>query len=193
MKDPDAADRPARALLVLAQVVDARYPELADHGDRVARLADGIGRRLGLEPDALRRLRLAARLHDVGKVAVPPGILDKPGPLTKYEWAQIRRHPETGAQLLVSSNLDAIARIVLAHHERPDGTGYPHRLRAPEIPLEALIIGAADAYDAMVSDRPYRRAMTQDEAFRELESGAGSQFDARVVQAVIETRLALAA
>lgn len=184
----DVAAAP-RALLVLVDVVEKRYPELADHGDRVASLSCDIALRLDLDPRTLPRLRLAARLHDVGKVAVPDGILDKPGRLDAEEWAHIRRHPATGADLLMGSNLDPIARIVLAHHERPDGDGYPYRLRAGEIPLEALIIAAADAYDAMVSPRPYRPALSESEALRELECGAGSQFDERAAEALSHSRL----
>lgn len=183
-------DAPARrALLVLVDVVEKRYPALANHGDRVATLASEIAVRLDVDSGTLPGLRLAARLHDIGKVAVPDGILDKPGRLDAEEWAHVRRHPETGAELLMSSNLDPIARIVLAHHERPDGDGYPYRLRAGEIPLEALIISAADAYDAMVSPRPYRPALSEAHALRELDRGAGSQFDERAVEALSDSRL----
>lgn len=174
----------ARPLLVLAAAVEESHPELADHGDRVADQATKIGNRLGLDRVRLGRLRLAARLHDVGKVAVPQEILDKPGRLDADEWRQIERHPEVGAQLLASSNLDALARIVEAHHERPDGAGYPHRLTSEDIPLEALIIGAADAFDAMVSVRPYRQPLSTAAALEELGRGAGTQFDPEVALAL---------
>ena len=180
----------ARPLLVLAAAVEERHPDLADHGDRVADLATEVGRRLGLGRAQVGRLRLAARLHDVGKVAVPQEILDKPGRLDADEWRQMERHPEVGAQLLASSNLDALAPIVEAHHERPDGTGYPHRLTGADIPLEALIIGAADAFDAMVSARPYRRPLTTAAALAELDRGAGTQFDPQIASALHDSIVA---
>lgn len=182
----------ARPLLVLARTVEERHPDLANHGDRVAALAEEVGRRLGLDQLRLERLRLAARLHDVGKVAVAQEILDKPGRLDAAEWRQIQRHPEVGAQLLASSNLDALARIVEAHHERPDGTGYPHHLTTGEIPLEALIIAAADAFDAMISTRPYRPPLGTEAALAEIDRGVGAQFDPDVAGALHASVAALA-
>lgn len=191
-RSPSGEAHDARPVVVLTRILEERHSDLVDHGERVADLADAVGRQLGLEPRQLRRLRLAARFHDVGKVAVPQRILDKPAALDADEWRHIRRHPEAGAELLSSSNLDDVARIVEAHHERPDGTGYPHRLSGPDIPIEALIIGAVDAFDAMVSPRPYREPLTAAEALAEIERGCGTQFDETVATALAATVLVVA-
>ena len=174
-----------KPLLVLNEVLEKRYADLADHGARVARYSETTAEELGLSRAAVDRLRLAGRLHDLGKVGVPSEVLEKPGSLDGREWAQVRMHPEIGANLLASSNQDDIAEYVLAHHERPDGRGYPHRREDADIPLEAKVLAAADAYDAMVSERVYRPALTPQEAGRELRAGAGTQFDGHVVDAFL--------
>ena len=163
--------------------------EIVGHGRSVAGHAARIGRELGYRPAALAGLRLAALLHDIGKLAVPERILAKPGELDPMEWAQVRCHPAVGARMLRADGYEEIATWVRAHHERPDGLGYPDRLRREEIPYEALILSVADAYDAMVADRPYSAAMSADDAREELRRGAGTQFDAEVVSAfLVETR-----
>jgi len=124
-------------------------------------------------------------LHDVGKLGVADAVLQKPGPLTDEEWADMRRHPELGARILDHANLRDISGWVLAHHERVDGGGYPHGLAGDAIPLEARILAVADAYEAMTADRPYRTALGHDAAREELMAGAGTQFDPAVVDAFL--------
>ena len=131
---------------------------------------------LEMDEDRVQRLRLAGILHDIGKIAVPDSILNKPGPLTDDEWVQMRRHPELGARILSSRELDDVRGWILAHHERPDGAGYPKGLKAEEIPLEASIVAVADAFEAMTADRVYRPGMHPDAAREELLDNAGSQF-----------------
>ena len=159
--------------------------EIVGHGRSVARRAVRLARQLGLEPEDQMRLRLAALVHDIGKLAIPESILAKPGSLDQQEWAQVRCHPATGARMLEADGFDEIAGWIRAHHERPDGLGYPDGLRGEEIPIQARILAVADAYDAMLSDRPYSPAMDPAEAREELRRGAGAQFDAVVVAAFL--------
>ena len=156
------------------------------HGESVGYYAMIAAENLGLPQARVRALRLAGILHDIGKADIPEAILDKPGPLTPDEWAAIRRHPAAGHRLLVVAGLGPIAEWVLAHHERPDGSGYPFGLTAREIPLEAAILSAADAYDAMRVERPYKAPVGHAEAAAELRAGAGTQFFDDVVEALIE-------
>lgn len=128
-------------------------------------------------------LRLAAQLHDIGKIGIPEAILHKPGPLNDDEWNVMRRHPQIGQQILTQARgqFGLVSHIVVAHHERWDGQGYPYKLAQQEIPLGARILSVIDAYDAMTSSRPYREALPLAEAYAELQRGAGSQFDPQVV------------
>ena len=125
-------------------------------------------------------MRSAGILHDIGKIGLPDAILQKPGPLVKTELAEIRTHPEIGAQILGGRGLEDLRDWVLAHHERPDGTGYPRGLADEKIPLEAKILAVADAYEAMIADRVYRPGVDERAARAELLRCAGEQFDARV-------------
>ena len=125
-------------------------------------------------------------LHDIGKLGVPDAILQKPGALDAEEWQEIRRHPEIGARILEHANLADIAEWVRAHHERVDGRGYPAGLAGAAIPTEARILAVVDAYEAMTADRPYRRSLGAHAAEAELRRAAGTQFDAEVVEALIE-------
>ncbi len=184
--EAETRDSPAiQPLLALTVTLEQRYSDLADHGRSVAEYCEVAAIELGLEPRAVERVALAGELHDVGKVGVAEEILRKPEPLSTDEWQQVKRHPQIGADLLVSSNLDDIALWVLAHHERPDASGYPHGADDDEIPLEARIIAVADAYDAMRTDRVYKRALTHSEAASELRKCAGAQFDSEVVEAFL--------
>jgi HD-GYP domain-containing protein (c-di-GMP phosphodiesterase class II) len=138
-----------------------------------------------LSEEVIERVRIGGLLHDVGKIGVPENVLNKPEPLDEGDWQEIRRHPLVAARILDSNAVADIRGWVLSHHERPDGQGYPHGLAGDEIPLEARILAVADAYQAMTSDRIYRTALSQAEARIELERGSGSQFDERVVRALI--------
>jgi HD-GYP domain-containing protein (c-di-GMP phosphodiesterase class II) len=146
---------------------------------------------MGLPPDAVELTRLAANLHDLGKLAIPEELLRKPGPLTDPERLVLERHPQIGFRMLESLGVDPVAAAVLHHHERWDGYGYPDGLAGDAIPLDARIIFVADAYDAMTSDRIYRPRLSRRQALAELERCAGSQFDPEVV-AVFAEELELA-
>jgi two-component system, cell cycle response regulator len=171
----------ARDLLV--RVIAEREPDLDDHSTGVADLARAVGRRLGLAAEALDVLVRAAELHDVGKIAVPDTILHKPGPLTDIEWEIMRQHTVVGERILAAADsMRPVARVVRASHERWDGHGYPDGLAGEAIPLEARIVCACDAFDAMLSQRPYKAPLTHLEALAELRRCAGTQFDPAVVE-----------
>jgi two-component system, cell cycle response regulator len=178
-----AAGRASESRDVLMRVLAEREPDLHDHITSVAELAGAVGRRLGLQPEAIDELVRAAELHDVGKMAIPDTILNKPGPLDEDEWAFMRRHTLIGEAILSAAPaLVPVARIVRASHERYDGGGYPDRLARDEIPVAARVVAICDAYDAMTSDRSYRRGMAPEAALEELRRGAGTQFDPEVVE-----------
>jgi len=185
----------AQPLLELIRVLEERYRDLAFHGRSVSGYAAMTARELGLGAEQAERISLAGELHDVGKVGVDEVILRKPSKLSEDEWTQIERHPQIGADLLVGANLDDVALWVLAHHERPDGKGYPHGSAAKEIPVEAKILAVADAYDAMRSDRVYKEGMGHKAAAEEILGQAGAQFDAEVAEAFLQalSRLGLPA
>jgi len=170
----------------LADLLEERDPELSAHGVRVAEYAEAIACEMGLPRPVIGRIRIAARLHDLGKVWISRDILDKPGPLTDSEWEVVRGHPRTAARLLKSTALHELADIVVAHHERPDGTGYPDGIPSCDCPLDARIVAVADVYDAMLSERPYGPARTPNEARLELERVAATQLDAQVVEAFLQ-------
>jgi diguanylate cyclase (GGDEF)-like protein len=170
----------------LAEALDIRDTGTTGHSHTVGRLCELTATELGLPPERVERVRLAGVLHDVGKIGVSDRLLTKPGPLDPDEWQQMRTHPEIAARLLAHPEFDDLRSWVLAHHERPDGKGYPAGMRGEEIPLEARIIAAADAYEAMTADRSYRPALGEEAARAELQAGAGSQFDARVVRALLD-------
>lgn len=169
--------------------LESRDRYTASHCSRVAAFADLIAEELGLDdPARLRNLRVAALLHDLGKLDVSLGILHKPGKLDEREWEEMRSHVQAGTRR-ASSLRREVCRIIAQHHERPDGKGYPRKLRGEEICLESRIVAVADAFDAMTSDRPYRRAMDPHAALEELRRSAGSQpggeqFDPAVVEAL---------
>jgi diguanylate cyclase (GGDEF)-like protein len=170
---------------VLRQVLSERHPDLEPHLSAVAELADAVARRLGLPESRVAEARLAAELHDVGKVAIPEVIIDKPGPLDEIEWAFLRRHTLIGERIVAAAPaLSGVALIVRSSHERVDGGGYPDGLAGGDIPLASRIVFACDAFDAMTTDRPYSQAMPDAEAAAELRRCAGSQFDPMVVEAL---------
>jgi HD-GYP domain-containing protein (c-di-GMP phosphodiesterase class II) len=170
----------------LAELLEERDPALAAHGARVAEHAERIARTMGLPAPAIGRVRVAGRLHDLGKVWIARDILEKPGPLTEREWVEIRRHPGIAARLFQIAELHDLADIVIAHHERPDAMGYPNGVASGDTPLEAQIVAVADVYDAMLSPRPYAPALTLEEARLELERVAATQLDAQVVEAFLD-------
>jgi putative nucleotidyltransferase with HDIG domain len=179
--------RMQQAVLDLADRVDARDPYTRDHSKRTADLAERLARRMGLDRSQIELVRLAARVHDIGKVGTDDDLLLKRGPLAPSETEEMRRHADIGAKLLSRyPEFWEGAAIVLAHHERPDGKGYPRGLRGSELPLEAAIVSVADAYDAMTNDRPYRRAMRWSQARDEFLRHSGTQWDAQVVATLID-------
>jgi HD-GYP domain-containing protein (c-di-GMP phosphodiesterase class II) len=170
----------------IARALEERDQALG-HGARVAALAEPIALELGWDRERIRSLRWAAPLHDVGKVKLSPQLLGKSGPLTLDEVAEIRSHPAAGAQLVLPLRRfhDALP-YVLFHHERWDGEGYPAGLSGRRIPIEARILAIADAFDAMISPRPYRQALTHEHALAEVEDCAGSQFDPVAAELFVE-------
>ncbi len=172
----------------LADTVEKRDPYTGGHTQRVTHYAVSIGKRLRLDDEALESLRLAAALHDIGKIGVPDAVLLKPDRLDEDEYAVMREHPVCAVEIL--SHVHQLASVmpgVLAHHERFDGTGYPNGAAGSDIPLQARIIAVADAFDAMTTDRPYRPALSVETSSDELRAGAGTQFDPDVVEAFLSS------
>jgi diguanylate cyclase (GGDEF)-like protein len=175
------------AVAALAAAIDARDNYTLEHSEQVVGLACDVARKLRLPPAEVAMVRDGAMLHDVGKVAIPNEILYKNGPLTDAEWEVMRRHPEIGERILLRTpELASIAPLVRHEHERWDGDGYPDGLAGPQIPIGSRIIFACDAYNAMITRRPYREPMSHEDAIAELRSGAGSQFDPDVVEALLK-------
>jgi diguanylate cyclase (GGDEF)-like protein len=169
---------------VLLRTLSERRPDLHLRLRDIGELALAVGRELHMGPEGLDEVARAAELHDVGKIAVPDAILDKPGPLDPVEWSFMRRHPLIGERILLAAPaLRPVARLVRSSHERWDGGGYPDGLRADEIPLGARVVAVCDAFDAMTTQRPYRESVDGEEATAELRRCAGTQFDPMVVEA----------
>ena len=176
-----------QTVVALAAALEAKDTYTADHADTIARMAVAVGRELSLSEPELRRVEYAALLHDVGKIAVSPEILDKPGPLSPEEREVLTRHTLIGAQIIGRIDyLRPLAPLVRAAHERWDGHGYPDGLAGDAIPLESRIAFACDALHAMTSDRPYRARLSDEEALMELAANAGSQFDPAVIAALLK-------
>jgi diguanylate cyclase (GGDEF)-like protein len=182
---PDKAAR-YRAAASLAKAVDARDTYTGSHSERVSDFAARVARRIGLDTEHVELTRLAGSLHDLGKLAIPEELLRKPGALTDSERLVLERHPQIGFRMLDSLGVDPVADLVLHHHERWDGAGYPDGLAGEEIPIGARIIFVTDAYDAMTSDRSYRPKRSADAALAELRRCAGTQFDPGIVAAFTE-------
>lgn len=156
------------------------------HCERVAELAVKLAKEFGLSQNRIEQLRYAALLHDIGKIALPDSILNKPGRLTAREWEVVKRHPTIGGEIVRKvERLRRVARIIEQNHERVDGQGYPQGLRGEQIELEARILAVVDAYDAMIMNRVYRGALAEEEAIAELKENAGTQFDREVVERFI--------
>ena len=168
----------SQALTSLVRALKETDPDTEEHVQRTQKMGELLGRRIGLTDSQLTSLRLLCLLHDIGKITVPLEILNKPGKLTDAEWAVLRLHAEKGYQIaLTSDELKPIAAMILNHHERWDGKGYPNGLISEEIPILSRVIAIVDAYDAMVNDRSYRKALPPEEAQREIRDNAGTQFD----------------
>lgn len=180
-------------VLNLAEVLEMRDSRTIAHSLMVSRYAEMMGRDLGLPEPRLGRLRLAGMLHDIGKVGISDSILDKPGPLSPHEWEEVRRHPEMAARILGARDLADIREWVLAKHEQLDGHGYPRGISGDEIPIESRILAVAEAFDAMTNDRPYRSAMSREDAITELGRYSGTQFDGAVVETMVRVAEAFAA
>jgi len=174
-------------IISLEKTLWTRSHETKEHCQRMQEIAQRIGRAVELTDSELDNLRLLAALHDIGKIAIPNSILDKAGSLTKEEWEAIKKHPEIGYRIAISSpELAPIAEAILNHHERWDGRGYPLGVKGKKIPLISRIIAIADAYDVMVNGRPYQKTVSEEEALTEIAKCAGTQFDPDLVSKTIE-------
>ena len=168
-----------------------KYNEEKVHSERVSKYCKAVGEAMQLRKDEITELELAGMVHDIGKISLPDAILKKPGKLTEKEWEIIRNHTVNGYQILrAADKYSNIAEFAMSHHERMDGKGYPNGLKGEEIPLFSRIISVADAYEAMTSDRPYRKAMKKQEAIEELKKHSGTQFDSGIVELFIDKVLA---
>ncbi len=187
--EADAArrDLTQAAIGAIAATIDARDPYTAGHQRRVAEISSAIGSELGLDDNDLEGIRLAATIHDIGKIGVPAEILTRPSKLRRAEWELLKTHPETGYGIIAGIDFPwPIAEMVLQHHERLDGSGYPNGLRGDEILLGARIIAVADTVEAMANDRPYRSAPGLDLALAEIRDGRGTRYDPAVVDACLQ-------
>ena len=174
-------------VVALADQIENHDPATFRHVDRVAAYAYAIGQRIGFGPARLRQLVLAAQMHDIGKIGLPSYILSKPGKLSEQEWALVREHPAKGWEIARRMKaMGEMAKVIRHHHERFDGSGYPDGVAGDQIPLDARVISVADTFDALTSERPYRPAMTLDDAREELERVAGSQLDPACVKALLD-------
>lgn len=173
-------------LAALSQAIESRDPYTRGHSDRVSSLAEVVAQRLGWKKSRLGALRLGGLLHDVGKLNLDDAVLRKPGPLDDREYDEIKRHPQAGARLIRGFEaLRPALPYILFHHERWDGHGYPSGRSREQIPLGARIVAVVDAFDAMISVRPYRPPLPVGTALAEVEDGAGTQFDPKVVRAFL--------
>lgn len=174
-------------VLTLSKAVDARDPYTADHSKRVALISSKIAKKLGFVKNELENIELAAQFHDIGKIGVPDSILLKTSKLTDIEFDLIKEHPANGINIL--SNIEFLKeplQMILHHHENYDGSGYPFGISGTEIPIGARIISIADTYDAMTSDRPYRKALSHEEAVQEIMRCKGTQFDAKIIDTAFD-------
>ncbi|MDO9463714.1 MAG: HD domain-containing protein [bacterium] len=173
-------------ITALVKAMEAKEPYTQGHSDRVKKYASAIAREVNLSDENIELIKRFGALHDIGKIGIPIRILNKPGKLTREEWKIIKSHPRIGVTIIETIDFMKLAKpIILSHHERYDGKGYPMRLRDKKIPLLAKIFSIADAYDAMLSDRPYRKAFSKECALAELARSAGTQFDPRLAKAAI--------
>lgn len=177
----------SNTIKTIINTLHEKNPREEQHSKRVSQICQDIGRAIGLSEIEISRLRLVGLLHDIGKIGIAEEILNKPGKLTDSEWEDLKRHPEIGYRILNSSyEMVELADCILAHHERWDGKGYPKGLKGEAIPLVARIIALADSYDAMISERPYRVSLTEEQAREEIRKNSGSQFDANLAEVFVK-------
>jgi diguanylate cyclase (GGDEF) domain/uncharacterized domain HDIG len=177
----------SKMINAILRTLHEKNPREEMHSKRVSEICQEIGRYMDFSETKLRKLKVAGLLHDIGKIAIEEGILNKLGKLTEQERDEIKRHPEIGYRILCSSHeMVELAENILAHHEKWDGTGYPKGLKGKAIPKIARIIAIADSYDAMINDRPYRKALSQRMTVQEIRQNAGTQFDPEVVSVFLE-------
>jgi len=174
------------SLSALAATIDAKNVHTTKHSERVCKYAVSIAQELGLHEEEKVILEHACKLHDIGKIGIPDSILVKPGKLTPEEWQKVREHPVIGADILNSSGfLKELIPLVKYHHERYDGSGYPDGLKGEDISKKARIIGLADAFEAMTSDRPYRKAFSKEEALEQIKANIKTQFDPQIADVLL--------
>lgn len=171
----------------IASALDAKDPYTADHSLRVSYMVEFICKLIGLKDKDAEEIHLAAHLHDIGKIGIPDAILNKEGKLTEEEWCLMKEHPRIGAQILIkSTRLQYIREIVLHHHERYDGTGYPDGIKGSEIPVGARIIAICDSIDAMTTSRSYRKAFNLVHCYEEIECNLGTMYDPIIGRYVLD-------
>ena len=177
----------AEAIASLKRILFEKSIETEEHTNRTNILALQLGKNLNLSENELAELSLLATLHDVGKVAIPEGILIRQGKLSENEWKLIKKHPEIGYNIVKSTpHLSHVANAILCHHEWWDGSGYPQGLKGEEIPITSRILAIVDAYDVIIEGRPYKKSLSKKEAIEELKRYSGTQFDPRLVEKFIE-------
>lgn len=183
----DMREAHINTVAALTSAIDASDPFTHGHSYRVSRYALRIGRAMGMSSRDMEMLEYAALLHDIGKIAIQNEILLKVGPLTEEEWRSLKAHPDIGADIVEQLKfLREAVEVIRSHHERPDGTGYPRGLRGSDVPLAARILNVVDAFDAMTSDRPYRKALPIERVIEELETYKGIQFDSEVTDVLLD-------
>lgn len=176
-----------QTLQLIVDTLNSKYEKEQTHTERVSQMCCQIGQALDMPHAEIRNLEIAGFLHDIGKIMIPFEILNKPGKLSDEEFESIKRHPESGYQILKSvEGYSVLAEFVLCHHERWDGNGYPRKIKGDEIPLESRIIAVADAYEAMISGRPYRKPIRKSLVIEELKKNAGTQFDPKIINVFVE-------
>ncbi|SPF56228.1 Sensory box protein (fragment) [Candidatus Desulfosporosinus infrequens] len=174
-------------ILTIINTLHEKNPREEQHSQRVSELCQNIGKALSFSEIKVSKLKVVGLLHDIGKIAIEEGILNKPGKLSEQEWNEIKRHPDIGYRILSSSSeMLELANCILAHHERWDGKGYPKGLKGEDIPKISRIIALADSYDAMTSERSYRKALSEEEALVEIRKNAGTQFDPEIARVFVE-------
>ncbi|MFH0992983.1 MAG: HD domain-containing phosphohydrolase [bacterium] len=186
-KSSSKTDLVRKTVIKILTTLFARNRFEREHSENVGALCEKMGKYLGFHPKEIHQLKIAGRMHDIGKITISDAVLHKKGQLSRIEWAQIKNHAEAGYQILNSTaGFSAIATTVLEHHERWDGTGYPKRLKGEAIHLNARIIAVVEAYDTLTAIRSYRKQMSKEEAFVEIQRCAGTQFDPNIVKIFIE-------